>query len=637
MIINDGGGGTRPSVPRPTSTPTTRPAANTSSSSSGSTGGRHVDRYDPPRPPPPVTVTPPAGIPSDAWHSIPPSVQQQIATHPTAPAATPTPHPTAAPTPTPHPTATATPTPAPVPVATPAPTPLPTTAAAPAPHPTTSAPPSGIPSDAWQSIPPSVQQQILTHPTTTTPPTSPTPSTPTAPSTHSQPPGASGIPISVWNSLPPSQQASITQSYHPTVQLNTPPTQAQMIGHPPPDLQIPMGEWHSMTPEERVALWTPPKGPDILTLPSSSQQQAHPPPGSGLSLYEWQHQMTPEDRSNAWTSLPHLEVPTLPSPAAQQAGAPPNSVNIHEWQEMTPQERTQAWSSYVANNTQYVANPQLRDYLAQHPELHLTDVHSLINAAAKSPKGFEAAMREAGLDPNAALTYPSANLADLAVVRQPPVGSTLPTDIAQANVYHLVQYNTAPFGTPYNTSFQPATQHFSNNCGPASLAMALRIAGQMPAGLNAEQQIDYARYLIKDTSNGSVTTSPGTSVPIYDNDSQRLSYDRIANAEQQTGIPMTYTTGWAALDDSLANGHPVVAAGQITQPWIDQFPDRGNYGSVDVTKDPVGHFVAVVGKTTDGQYLVSDPMWTGGAVTMSREELMKFFANNYPLMTTVGQ
>lgn len=515
MIINDGGGGgTRPSLPRPaTSTTTAKPATTTSSSGStsgGSAGARHVDHFQPPR--------------------------------------------------------------------------------SPAPAPTSSGPPAGIPSDAWSHLPPSVQQQIQTHPTTTTAPATPA----------------------------------------PAVQLNTPPTQAQMIGHPPPDLKLPMGEWHSMTPEERVALWTPPKNPDLPTLPPYNQQQAHPPPGSDLSPLEWRD-MTPEERSKEWNGVPHLEVPTLPPAAAQQAGAPPNShLNIHEWQEMTPQERTTTWNNYVANNTQYVANPQLRDYLAKHPEL--TSVQDLINAAAHS-KDYQGTIAEAGLDPGTITKFRTANLSDLAVIRSTPQG-TLPRDIAQANVYHLVEFNTKPYGTPYNTSF-PGTAAFSDNCGPASLAMALRISGKMPAGLNAEQQIDYARYLITGATNGTVQTQPGTEIKIDDHDLQTLGFGAIANAKNRTQLPMSNATGWAALDNSLANGNPVVAAGYITKDWKAQFPDRGTYGSVGGSS--VGHFVAVVGKTPDGKYLVSDPMWTGGAVTMTREQLQKFFTNGSPLITTVGQ
>jgi hypothetical protein len=61
---------------------------------------------------------------------------------------------------------------------------------------------------------------------------------------------------------------------------------------------------------------------------------------------------------------------------------------------------------------------------------------------------------------------------------------------------------------------------------------------------------------------------------------------------------------------------------------------RGTYGSVGGSS--VGHFVAIVGKTPDGKYLVSDPMWTGGAVAMTLDQL-KVFTNYNPLITTVGQ
>jgi len=491
-------------------------------------------------------------------------VQQQIHAHPTLPAAAtpPVTHPSTSPSSTP------------------------------AAHSTTSAPPAGMPSDAWNALPPSVQQQIQPHPY-----------------------------------MPPQP---------PTVQLNTPPTTQYMTTHRPPDLDILPSEWRDMSPEERIAAWTPPKNPDLLTLPPNNQQQAHPPPGSGLSLHEW-HDMTPEERAKEWNGTPHVEVPTLPSPAAQQAGRPPDSnVNIREWQEMTPAERTKAWSSYVASNTVFVANPKLRDFLSDPANKDIHTVQDLIELArdSKEPNGYNNTIEQAGLDPDMVQLFRTANLSDVAVVRPPPQG-TLPGDIAQANVFHLVEYNTTKYGTPYNTSF-PGTGKGSNNCGPASLAIALRIAGQMPAGLNAEQQIDYARHLIDNKDNGHVTVA-GTDIPIYDNDKERLGYGSIAGAAPQANYPMTYTNGWAALDNSLANGHPAVAAGIITNAWTSQFPDRGTYGSFDSSEGPPGHFVAVVGKTPDGKYIVSDPMWTGGAVTMTRDELRHFFKDSYPLITTVGQ
>ncbi|HZN92057.1 MAG TPA: C39 family peptidase, partial [Myxococcales bacterium] len=173
---------------------------------------------------------------------------------------------------------------------------------------------------------------------------------------------------------------------------------------------------------------------------------------------------------------------------------------------------------------------------------------------------------------------------------------------------------------------------FSNNCGPASLAMALRTLGQMPGGLNPEQQIDYARYLITSSTNQTLTIA-GTELKLDDNDTQTLGFGQIANAENRNDVPMTSTTGWAALDNSLAVGHPVVAAGHITPDWKDSFPAWGTYGSVG--GDRVGHFIAILGKTPDGKYLVSDPMWTNGSVAMTLEELKKFTGSN-PSVTTVG-
>ncbi|MHB8874877.1 MAG: C39 family peptidase [Myxococcaceae bacterium] len=318
---------------------------------------------------------------------------------------------------------------------------------------------------------------------------------------------------------------------------------------------------------------------------------------------------------------------------------PPPGVNISKptWNRLPLQERKDMWGDYQKTSTtvaatvpatkpgETVINPELHAYLQVHPEIKT--VQDFVNATY--PKGtFESTCKTLNLDPVEVAKYRTAFLQDWATVRMPPPG-TLPTSVAEANAYHLTQYNTSEYGTDYNRYFPPGND-FSNNCGPAALAMALTTQGKMPAGLNPEQQIDYARGLIYGTSNSEVTVN-GTTYKLLDKDGDTVGFGNIVDGATAAGLTSEHTSGWGALDDALADGHPVVAAGMISETWKGQFPPDGHYGSAG----RVGHFVAILGKTPEGKYIVSDPMFANGAVEMTQEEL-KTFVGTIPDITTVG-
>ncbi|MHB8873156.1 MAG: C39 family peptidase [Myxococcaceae bacterium] len=273
---------------------------------------------------------------------------------------------------------------------------------------------------------------------------------------------------------------------------------------------------------------------------------------------------------------------------------------------------------------QIVLNPALASYLAEHPVIQT--VQNLVNATW-SKGTFYSTCESLGLDAKEVLNYRTAYLKDWAVVRQPPPG-TIPRTVEEANAYHLTQYNTAPFGTDYNRYFTSGND-FSNNCGPAALAMAMKAQGKMPADLNSEQQIDYARALISGTSNKEVTIN-GNTYKLLDKDGDTVGYGEVVNGAKRAGLNAEHAYGWGALNDALAAGHPVVAAGTISETWKDQFPE-GHYGSAG----KVGHFIAVMGKTAEGNYIVSDPMFANGAVEMTPAQL-KVFVGEKPDVTTVG-
>lgn len=333
------------------------------------------------------------------------------------------------------------------------------------------------------------------------------------------------------------------------------------------------------------------------------------------------------------------------------SGPPPGSrVSRAEWRRMTPAEKQDMWNAFNGNSSASVPvgstagsgvaptvppgatliNAPLATYLAAHPELKT--VQDLVNATW--PHGqFESTCASLGLNPNDLLKYRSAYLVDYAYQRQPPPG-TLPTTVEAANAYHLVEFNTTPYGTDFNR-YYPLGNDFSNDCGPASLAMALTAQGKMPAGLNAEQEIEYARALITSPTDPfkaatSTVTVNGTTYPLRESNST-VGYGQVVDGAQAAGLPAQHTYGWGPINDALAAGHPVVLAGTISPSWKQEFPTDGHYGSAG----RVGHFIAILGTTSDGKYIVDDPMYTGGAVAMTRDQIANFTGTN-PDVTTVG-
>jgi hypothetical protein len=80
------------------------------------------------------------------------------------------------------------------------------------------------------------------------------------------------------------------------------------------------------------------------------------------------------------------------------------------------------------------------------------------------------------------------------------------------------------------------------------------------------------------------------------------------------------------VDQALARGNPVILGGYgVWAAWGSQQQAAGNYLN---GRDPLGHFVTVLGKTQDGQYIVGDPLVRGGSVTVSAQQLATFYGNS---------
>ena len=83
--------------------------------------------------------------------------------------------------------------------------------------------------------------------------------------------------------------------------------------------------------------------------------------------------------------------------------------------------------------------------------------------------------------------------------------------------------------------------------------------------------------------------------------------------------------GWADFDAALNAGKAVVVEGNISGSWRTVFANHASEAPGHYQGGGNGHFLSVLGKTDDGRYLVADPMFTGGTVAMTRDELAVFF------------
>lgn len=267
-----------------------------------------------------------------------------------------------------------------------------------------------------------------------------------------------------------------------------------------------------------------------------------------------------------------------------------------------------------------IVNQKLHDYLTANPKIRTSQ--DLINATWK--KGtFDTTCKELGLDSKAVLKYRSASLMGFAV--RPVVSDgKAPTTVEQANRSFITQYQN-------DTYNRESPNSWSNNCGPTSLAMVLKVNGKMPEGLTNEQQIDYARGRmypkLAKTDGKDVTLPSGETVRVLDIDKMLTNVTSATAGMKGGGLEgASHQKGWAAFDDALYAGKSLVVEGNISSTYKAAFKDEAAATGGSYQGGGNGHFMAVLGKTSDGKYLVADPMFSGGTVEMTRDELANFFA-----------
>ncbi|MBL1177207.1 hypothetical protein [Pantanalinema sp. GBBB05] len=195
--------------------------------------------------------------------------------------------------------------------------------------------------------------------------------------------------------------------------------------------------------------------------------------------------------------------------------------------------------------------------------------------------------------------------------------SLLPTSAKQAEAFFKLQFK--------HSKYNPTGPSYSNNCGPASLAMLIKTLGLEPPGISIETSIDHARYLMfPDDPN----FSEKEGVRVLNRDSAYTGDGNMRVGIQRAGGRAEEYSTWNDLDHSLMEGKPLVANGRISSKWRDQFPEPTLYGSGGDF-----HYIAVLGKTPNGKYIVADPMYKGGPVEMTKNQLAVFRGENARFLT----
>lgn len=212
----------------------------------------------------------------------------------------------------------------------------------------------------------------------------------------------------------------------------------------------------------------------------------------------------------------------------------------------------------------------------------------------------------AGSPASPALPDPATAARSSAPTLSAPVGGTGDiTSAEQANAYFTTQWAGA---SPYNT--QTGVDYGFSDCGPTSTLMIAASLGltDAPNPATAEDQIDRVRDLALGYDS---TESQGTNMT------------QMANAISAMGGTSQYLDmSLPQVDQALASGQRVLIAGNPWGAWGADMDANGQYLN---HRNPGGHFVAILGKTPEGKYLVADPLSAVGVIEVTGDQIQAFW------------
>lgn len=180
--------------------------------------------------------------------------------------------------------------------------------------------------------------------------------------------------------------------------------------------------------------------------------------------------------------------------------------------------------------------------------------------------------------------------------------------------------------TPYYQSFNGAPKPYGpNDCGPTSAVMALAALGltEHPTAAEAPHAIDAMRDTIFNT-NTTASKTMGMS---------EVARGLQAYGAETHGLDVSKATkdgeGLDAIDTALDAGHVVVLGGTPGEAWAKGLNKTGDYLDMGASGNAsFGHFVAVLGKTDDGKYLLADPLSKQGTIEVGADQIGTFLTQS---------
>jgi peptidoglycan hydrolase-like protein with peptidoglycan-binding domain len=256
-------------------------------------------------------------------------------------------------------------------------------------------------------------------------------------------------------------------------------------------------------------------------------------------------------------------------------------------------------------------DPQLRGAWASHTRLGGATGPAVVNADGSMQQAFERGTIWKTADGAVTVSDVSGRAIDTT-----QVGTA--SSVEQANRNFVNQEGN----TAYYQSFNGAPKPYGpNDCGPTSAVMVLAQLGltEHPTAAEAPHAIDAMRDTIFKTNTETSSTMGMGSV-------QR---GLEAYGAQTTKLDVSKAkkdgTGLEAIDAALAAGHPVIMGGTPGEAWAKKLHETGDYLDMGASGNATfGHFVAVLGKTPDGKYLLADPLSKQGTIEVSAEQIGTF-------------
>lgn len=200
--------------------------------------------------------------------------------------------------------------------------------------------------------------------------------------------------------------------------------------------------------------------------------------------------------------------------------------------------------------------------------------------------------------------------------RHPEGVSRAVTTVAQASAHWVSQWGPTASNDPPGEGKADIPYLFSD-CGPTSAVTLASALGLLPhpSAQGASKAIDAMR-------DRALGFDSHTSQPTHGG--------QMATALTAVGARCEHLSGnLASVDKALAEGKMLMIAGNPWNAWGREMSKgpQGNQNQLSYlnSKDPGGHWVALLGKTPEGRYLVSDPLSKVGAIAVSGEQLQQYF------------